>query len=473
MKVLQVPFTYHPDALGGTEVFVEALAQRLGERGVESVIAAPGTAETCGEHGGLRVWRYPVGMELQDVSEMYGEGDEVAAAAFDRIMERERPAVVHLHAQTRGVSLRMLRAARRRHIPVVYTYHTPTATCQRGTLMRWGNEVCDGVMTKSLCAACALEGRGVNRLAAHALAALPAAVGALCGRAGLRGGVWTAIRVRELTTLRHRCAREFLAEADHVVAVCEWVRAVLLRNGVPTDKITLSRQGLCQEPGVGGLQSPSESEAGRSGNRKSPSQLTSEKPALRVAFLGRLDPTKGVDLLLRALKRMPDAKLTLDIYGIAQGAGDERFARSLCALAADDSRINFRPPVAASEVVSTLRRYDVLAVPSQWLESGPMVVLEAFAAGVPVVGSRLGGIAELVRDGVDGLLVEPANMSAWTETWRRVCTEAELLPRLRAGIRAPRTMGTVAGEMADLYRQLLSRTQAAAAVANSSAAIVP
>jgi glycosyltransferase involved in cell wall biosynthesis len=100
-----------------------------------------------------------------------------------------------------------------------------------------------------------------------------------------------------------------------------------------------------------------------------------------------------------------------------------------------------------------------------------MVVLEAFAAGVPVIGSRLGGIAELVRDGVDGLLVEPANVMAWTETWRRVCTEADLLPRLRAGVRAPRTIEAVAGEMANLYDQLL--TQARAVEVNSSVAVVP
>ncbi len=460
IKILQIPFTYHPDGVGGTEVFVEALAHRLVERGVESVIAAPGTAEACGEHGGLRVWRYPVAMELQDVSEMYGEGDGVAAAAFERILERERPAVVHLHALTRGVSLRMLRAARRRGIPVIYTYHTPTATCQRGTLLRWGDEVCDGMMTERLCAACALEGRGVNRVVARALAALPMAVGRLCGQAGLQGGVWTAVRACELTSLRHRCAREFLAEADHVVAVCEWVRAVLLRNGVPAEKITLSRQGLCQNP-----------EAGRSSVRNSPPRCTGEKAALRVAFLGRLDPTKGVDVLLRALKGVSELKLVLDIYGIVQGEGGERFRRTLQALAAGDSRISFHPPLAASEVVSALGSYDVLAVPSQWLESGPMVVLEAFAAGVPVIGSRLGGIAELVRDGVDGLLVEPANVMAWTETWRRVCTEADLLPRLRAGVRAPRTIEAVAGEMANLYDQLL--TQARAVEVNSSVAVVP
>ncbi len=447
MKTLQVPFTYYPDAVGGTEVYVAALAQRLAGHGVECVIAAPGSAETSGEHAGLRVCRYPVNQTLQDVREMYDSGDGSAAAAFDRILERERPQVVHLHAFTRGVSLRVARCARRRGIPVAYTYHTPTATCLRGTLMRWGREICDGLMDEALCTACTLEGKGMSRVAARCLAALPEAVSALPGRGGLSGGAWTAWRMRELVALRQRTTREFLREADAIVAVCEWVRAVLLRNGVPAEKITLSRQGLCQE-------AESKGESG-----KGKAERDGAARSLRVAFLGRLDPTKGVEILLRAVKGIPAAKLTLDLYGIAQGEGGERFARSLRTLAEGDQRITFRPPVPADEVVSTLRGYDVLAVPSQWLESGPMVVLEAFAAGVPVVGSRLGGIAELVRHEVDGLLVEPADMAAWAEILRRVCAEAELLPRLREGIRAPRTMDTVAAEMAELYGRLLARTR--------------
>lgn len=451
MKVLQVPFAYHPDPVGGTEIYVEALAQRLRAHGVESVIAAPGQRNEATTHGDLRVRRYALCETVDDLRELYGEGDMTAAVNFEQMLDAEKPDLVHLHAQTRGISLRCLRAARRRRTPVVYTYHTPTATCQRGTLLRWGSEVCDGVMTESLCTACALEGRGVNRLAAHALARLPSSAGSLVACAGLRGGVWTALRARELTTLRLRCAREFLSEADHVVAVCGWVREVLLRNGVPMEKISLSRQGLCQkaEPNAESIKWKSES----GGAERS----------LRMAFLGRLDPTKGVEILLRALKGIPEARLTLDIYGIAQGEGGEQFARALRTLAKGDSRITFRPPVPADEVVVTLRGYDVLAVPSQLLESGPMVVLEAFAAGVPVVGSRLGGIAELVRHEVDGLLVEPADVAAWTEILRKACAEAELLPRLRAGIRAPRTMDTVAAEMAELYQRLLARPREAAA----------
>jgi glycosyltransferase involved in cell wall biosynthesis len=85
-----------------------------------------------------------------------------------------------------------------------------------------------------------------------------------------------------------------------------------------------------------------------------------------------------------------------------------------------------------------------------------MVVLEAFAAGVPVLGSRLGGIAELVRDGVDGVLVEAADVNAWSAALRRLATQPEVLSRLRKGVQPPHTMDAVAAEMAALYRRLLA-----------------
>jgi glycosyltransferase involved in cell wall biosynthesis len=102
-----------------------------------------------------------------------------------------------------------------------------------------------------------------------------------------------------------------------------------------------------------------------------------------------------------------------------------------------------------------LRSYDLLAVPSQGLETGPLVVLEAFAAGVPVIGSRLGSIAEIVRDEVDGVLVPNATAEGWAHALRRFSEDRGLIERLRTAVHPPRTMSTVAKEMATLYRQTL------------------
>ena len=98
----------------------------------------------------------------------------------------------------------------------------------------------------------------------------------------------------------------------------------------------------------------------------------------------------------------------------------------------------------------------MIAVPSRGLETGPLVVLEAFAAGVPVLGSNLGGIAELVRDGVDGALVALDDVGAWAQAISDLSADRERIEKLRQGIQPPRTMRAVAAEMAVIYERLLT-----------------
>jgi glycosyltransferase involved in cell wall biosynthesis len=111
-------------------------------------------------------------------------------------------------------------------------------------------------------------------------------------------------------------------------------------------------------------------------------------------------------------------------------------------------------PVPHGEVGAFLSELDALAVPSQWLETGPLVVLEALASGAPIIGSDLGGITELVRHNSDGLLLPHDDVSAWTAAMLRLATDHALRERLQKGIGLVRTMSDVGRETGELYREL-------------------
>jgi len=224
---------------------------------------------------------------------------------------------------------------------------------------------------------------------------------------------------------------------DAIVAPCNWARDLLVSNGVPSDKITQSRQGVAK--------APSKEVARR------PGQAARD---LRVVYLGRSDPTKGPDTLIRAIRQLPGRALEADFYGIGKSNGEDPYTAQLRRLAGGDHRIRLMPPLPHEEMLQRLPSYHIVAVPSRWLETGPLVVLEAFAAGVPVLGSKLGGIAELVRDGVDGLLLEGDSVGVWASAIRRLDEDRGALERLRQGVRAPRTMDDVAEDMTLLYRRL-------------------
>jgi glycosyltransferase involved in cell wall biosynthesis len=436
--VVHVPFGYFPDAVGGTEIYVAELARGLRARGVESLVAAPAAADVAStyEHEGTPVVRFPV-EAAADVAELYGEGDESAARALAAVVDDFSADVLHLHAFTRAASLRAARLARRRGIAVAFTYHTPTASCVRGTLLWNGHEPCDGALIAHRCTSCLLQSRGMPSLVRAALARAPAALGAGLARAGASGSWATALRARELTEARHDAFRALLQEADAVVAVCDWVRRLLLAAGAPAERLRLSRQGT---PWVAATHS---------------ARLAAD--ALRLAYVGRLHPTKGVHVVVEAIAAERDLPIRMDVYGIVQDDDGARYRDELVALGGQDARIRFRAPLPADRVAETLAGYDMTVVPSQWLETGPLTVLESFAAGVPVVGSNLGGIAELVTHDGDGWLVRHSDGDAWRSALRRLATDPPLVARLRAGVRRPRSTDDVAADMVAVYEAIAPR----------------
>jgi glycosyltransferase involved in cell wall biosynthesis len=458
VKVVQVPFCFYPDAVGGTEIYVASLARLLkDEHGCDVVIAAPGGRSENYTHQDLPVHRFAVSNEVGDVSELYDEGNELAAREFEKILDQEHLDIVHLHAFTRGVSLKIVRAAKAKQIPVVFTYHTPTVTCTRGTMMRWGRIPCDGEMLGRRCTACTLQGLGLNRLVATSLASMPHWLRGTWAKTKKSGGVWTAVRMRELVESRHHTTQALLAEVDHIVAVCDWVRDVLIRNGVPANKITLCRQGIERAT----LDEDGRSKMEDGGADVFPKRFTKERP-LRLVYFGRLDPTKGVHVLIEALQLGESLPVTLDIYGNSQGESGAAYADRLQKLAMGDGRVEFKASVPSEKVIPTIRGYDAVVVPSHWLETGPLVVLEAFAAGIPVIGSNLGGIAELVNEGVNGYLVNGTGAEEWYNTLKRLCADSGALTRLDRSIGRPPTMSAVAQTMVRLYQGLLERLHASA-----------
>jgi glycosyltransferase involved in cell wall biosynthesis len=322
---------------------------------------------------------------------------------------------------------------------VVFTYHTPTTTCQRGTLAEWGTQPCDGLLDARRCTACTLHGHGLGRGTSRALAHLPAVAGRLLGHVNLIGGPWTALRMRSLIEARHAASHELFGAVDRFVALAPWVEQLLLRNGVPAAKITRVAHGIITR---------------RPPARRQPSATG----RLRLAHFGRIDPIKGTRLLIEAMRSVPDASVSLDIFGVVQSNAAAGMLGDWRQLAGDDPRIRFLPALDYDVVIDRMAEFDAVLVPSQGMETGPLVALEAFAAGVPVIGAALGGIADKVRDGIDGLLVRPYHsVEAWSTTLSRIGSDRRLMAELTKGVRPPRSMSDVAADMRAVYQTVTVR----------------
>src|SRR5262249_8728175 len=245
-----------------------------------------------------------------------------------------------------------------------------TVSCARGTMMLFGRQPCDGIVESKRCTACVLAAHGVPRSIGRLAAVAPNILAA--GSDPLASDPkWPSfLRIPSLIAGSCQSFHDFIRKVDRVVAVCQWVREVLERNGVPTERIVLSRQGLSQTM----LHSPLRA-------------ARDQRGPLRIAYFGRIDRAKGPDLLARALKMIPKAPVQIDIFAIRQSAGLDQVYNWLMAQARRDPRLTLRTAVAPDKVVGVMAEYDLVAIPSRWMETGPLVALEAFAAGVPILGS--------------------------------------------------------------------------------------
>jgi glycosyltransferase involved in cell wall biosynthesis len=122
-----------------------------------------------------------------------------------------------------------------------------------------------------------------------------------------------------------------------------------------------------------------------------------------LLYAGQLARHKGVSTLIAALKGLPNIDLRLDI------AGDGPERGKLKELSRGDGRIKFHGFLRDDEMAQLYDKAGALVVPSLWYENSPFVIYEGLSRGVPVVGSEIGGIPELIRDGYNGFLFAPGD----------------------------------------------------------------
>ena len=151
-------------------------------------------------------------------------------------------------------------------------------------------------------------------------------------------------------------------------------------------------------------------------------------PNLCFGYIGAQSAHKGVDVLVRAFRQLANPHAELYLFGA--GVPNDPFASRLKKAAAGDPRIHFRGRYENRRLPELLVGIDVIVIPSRWHETFSIVTHEALLAGLPVVASRLGGIPEVITDGVNGLLVPPSDEAALAEALARLASGRALVARL-------------------------------------------
>ncbi|MCS6817524.1 MAG: glycosyltransferase family 4 protein [Blastocatellia bacterium] len=449
MKIALVVHRFFPEGIGGVETLTAHLARALRERGHGVLLLC--AARSLGFEGPLRFLRETYG-EIP-IWRIAGEGekktapiratyrDEAIGEAVAQLWREERPDLVHvLHGLFLSASV--IESAHRAGLPLVWTLPDYWPICWKTTLLTWDDRLCAGDwrVPTSECVACLIfESRTYRRLfGENRFWPRPLARGLVrIARSAVGHRVLPPLWTHAVEALRARPEwfRTLVRHADALVAVSSFSFDLFRAIGFPQDRLRLIEQTIV--PVVGAM------------------PASARKERWRFGYIGRMTRTKGVDVLVRAF-RLADlgGRATLELFG---GFEDAAFRDRVLQLADGDPRIRFHGEFPPERLGEVLAQIDVLVIPSRWPETGPLVLLEALAAGRPVLGARVGQMGRMIEPGRNGWFFERGDAHDLAAALRKIVARSEAWPDLRYASHSIKPFEEMVSEYEALYRECVER----------------
>jgi glycosyltransferase involved in cell wall biosynthesis len=436
VHVLLVSSEFFPRSVGGGEVQVCNLARQLLALGHQvTVMTFEGgqrrrASVAYDSFEGIRVARLGARTPLSPYARPRGLVRWLTAW-----LRREQVEVVHLFLWRH--LLAVVAAAAALDLPVVLTALDFGYFCRRYNLMRDGSTLCALDVRGAACEACTIGGYSTRqkRFARYLRAALPER-GEWLVRTLARNlfgrDILVASGGRTVSRLIEQQRSRIADELSAVIVPSSIMRTFYVAHGADP-RLLRSIPYIIERPEPAAV------------------SWQPQDGVLRLAFVGRLDPAKGLHTLIEARRRVDvSTRVLLDIWSPFE-TGPAPYVAQLRAATANDPDVRWRGGLDRPRLPQIYQQTDVLVVPSLWLENSPVTIGEAFAHGCPVVASRMPGTLDLVRDGVNGILVSPGDPAALAAAIRQLARVPGLSMKLRAGVVPPRAPEDVASEILQLY----------------------
>ena len=438
MRILIVAHGYPPTHSAGAERRAERQARWFASHGHQVAVVAVenlnSTADPRKENqDGIEVTRLSLDLHAADEGLVASYDPRGVRSVVAACIADHKPELVHVISGYL-IGRPAMRAARDAGLPTVITLTEFFFLCWRLNLIQPTGRACSGPDTLEKCAVCWFEQQRRYKwlsLTAPALARV----------------YWSmAIRrpvARDLTGRldeRRRKLLETLDWADAIISPSRVLEQTFARHGVPVAKFRFMRQGLSIPQPL-------------------PTRLARSSPDLRLGYLGQIKPHKGVDLVVSAVRQLvaEGVAISLDLWGAEHE--DPDYVRRLKRSSVNCARIRWRGQYTGGQSWQVLAGLDAVVVPSRWVENSPNVILEAFAVGVPVVATNLGGMAELVIHESGGLLFEMNDVEGLKRQLRRMAEEPGLLERLAGTVPTIKTLDHEMQELTRLYQGVISSHQ--------------
>lgn len=427
MKIIQVIENFFPDSLGGTETYVLNVGLLMQSKGHTVYVIAPthGISQIY-EYKGLTVIRYKI-REKVTANEFKQLEPPSSLNDFAHILETIKPDIVHFNTLNRIINIFNVKCAKMMGAKVFLTPHISSIFCALSSLINHIGRRCDGVIADHKCNFCYMRSRRYNILLSGFVSILSSLVPYM-PKAILS-------LYPPVSMLKYNRRKEFkqLAEyADGIVAISDWIEKTLRSNGL--QNVYLIRQGIS-----------------RVFQKQSTRRYTGKEP-LRLIYVGRVYPIKGLEVLCDALRQVDTNEIQITFACVC---GKDTYAQSIKDFIQSLPNATWLENVGQEQLQELLTENDFLILPSK-SEMSPLVILEAFACGLPVIGTNIPAIADNVVSGLNGFLFEINDAFSLA----RIISDLQASPakaqKVKLGVQTPRTFQAVSEELLQLYNRVVT-----------------
>ena len=261
------------------------------------------------------------------------------------------PEIVHVHNTIPQISPSVFTACHDSKTPVVQTLHNYKLICPGSNLYR-NEKICESCLDKKIPYPALVHGCYRNK----------------------KDYLSTSIYIAGLTYNRYRGTYD--QEVDQYIALTNFAKKKFLEGGLSEHQVSIKPNFIHSDPGIG------------------------KHDGQYVLYAGRLIPQKGVHTLLKAWSLL-DESIPLKVVG--HGPLDYLISQN------SSKNIEYLGAVSRDDLMDLMRNATFLVFPTEWYEVFGLVLIEAFATGMPVIASRIGGVPEIVEEGESGWLFESGN----------------------------------------------------------------
>jgi glycosyltransferase involved in cell wall biosynthesis len=440
LSILHVIHDFLPRHSAGSEIYAYELCRHLLPFHDVRVLCAEFDPSRL--HGSV-AWREYRGVSVVEIVnnwefDSFEETYSPAAltAPLKQVLQAVQPDVLHIH-NLFNLSMELPALARAAGIPSVATLHDYTLVCPSGGQRVHVDEehVCD-VIDPRRCSRCfpqsgiASQITPVPRRAAIGETG-PGRLASWIGRRfQSRSGIAPIEVSPDAISARLEKAKSVFDAVDVFVAPSHALASEYRRLGIAEHKLRVSDYGFV---GIDRIRRPASSRR------------------LRIGFVGTLVWHKGAHVLVEAARRLPPDTYDLKIFG--DPTIFWKYSKNLQERSAG-LPVHFMGAFDNAQRAAVYGDLDVLVVPSLWPENSPLVIHEAFMAGVAVVASRQGGIPELVTDGVNGITYDAFSAEALTAALRQFIDDRGLAERYAARLPEVKPIEQDAREWDAIYQSV-------------------